>query len=113
MDNQENPFPNEIDFEQLESSSLPHHTDTNARGETSQDKNPNLGNYPAVELKEYTRRKTHDSRVQSHQRPDQSQSPRSESYTTQQDKISVINPLLPLKPMSKPSLPSKYMPKLN
>ncbi|KAK0599083.1 hypothetical protein LWI29_002191 [Acer saccharum] len=109
--NQENPFPNEIDFEQLESSSLPHHTDTSAGGETSQDKNPNLGNYPAVELKVYTRRKTNDSRVQSHQRPDQSQSPRPEPDTTQQGKISVTNPLLPLTPMSKPSLPSKSMPK--
>jgi len=62
-----------LDFEQLNSSLLPHHPAIDIEGETLQDKDPNLGKYPTAELQVYRQKKPLLSRVHSQHASDQSQ----------------------------------------
>ena len=53
-------------IEQLGTNHLPSFTDSNSRGETLQDKDPTMENYPTTELQVYARRKPYSNKKQPH-----------------------------------------------
>lgn len=86
-----------LDFEQLKSSLLPYHPDIDTGGETLQDKDSNLGKYPAIELQVYRRKKPFHGRVHPYHALHQSQlhRPDQDLYHNCPGKTSDINLSLP------------------
>ena len=106
INNREFVFQKETESENIEklgTDPLPSFTDSNSGGETLQDKDPILKNYPTTELKVYSRRKPYSNREQPHLVQDQL------SFSRSDPELDVTQPGNP----SVTTLPSTSMPTEN
>ena len=89
---------------------MPNFTNSNSGGETLQDKDPNMENYPTIELKVYTRRKPYSNSEQLHLVQDQLPFPRFDPKldVTQPGKSSVTTLPSTSMPIENPIIPRPF-----